>query len=86
MVSGGQKPQAHVCPLLFVLTSLRSPLPSRINCSACGYSSKEALDEMTQGHRHIHENQARSLLRVGKPMCRFIDLSHCRAHRAQNIA
>lgn len=26
------------------------------------------------------------LLRVRKPMCRFIDLSHCRARCAQNIA
>ena len=76
MVSGGREPQAHV-HLLSVLTSLRSPLP-RIDCSACGHSSKEASDEMTQGHRHIRESQARPLLRVSKSTCRLVDLRQLR--------
>lgn len=86
MVSGRQEPHTHFLPLLFVLTSLRSPLPSRINCSACGYSSKEDLDKMTQGHRHSHKNQARPLLRVSKSMCRFTNLSHWRACCLHTIA
>ena len=86
MVSGREEPHTHFLPLLFVLTSLRSPLPSRINCSACGYSSKEDLDKMTQGHRHSNKNQARPLLRISKSMCRFTNLSHWRARCPHNIA
>ena len=86
MVSGRQEPQAHILPTLFVLTCLRSQLSSRINCQGCSYSSREDLDEMTQGHRHIHKNQAGPPLRVSKSMCRFTSLSHWRPCCSRNIA
>lgn len=86
MVSGGQEPQAHILPMLFVLTCLRSQLSSRINCQGCSYSSREDLDEMTQGHRHIRKTQAGAPLRVSKSMCRFTSLSHWRACCSHNVA